>query len=87
MNEAQIAAINTLHSAYKFSFALANGLDDYPGWGVSGEDNPSFGPDRLGWIAWWLGKAAPLAAARVQNNGIALGAPLALAASSMCSRT
>jgi len=69
LNDAQIAAINTLHSAYKFSFALANGLDDYPGWGVSGEDNPSFGPTG-GWIAWWLGKAAP-ALPPVQNNGIA----------------
>ena len=69
LNEAQIKAINTLHSAYKFSFALANGLDDYPGWGISGEDNPSFGPTG-GWIAWWLGKAAP-ALPPAPNNGIA----------------
>ena len=62
-------AINTLHSPYKFSFAMANGLDDYPGWGVSGEDTPSFGPTG-GWIAWWLGKAAP-AQPPAPNNGIA----------------
>ncbi len=69
LNEAQISAINTLHSTYKFSFALANGLDDYPGWGISGEDNPSFGPTG-GWIAWWLGKAAPTLPP-APNNGIA----------------
>ena len=33
-------AIETLHATYKFSFPLANGLDDYPGWGVSGEGTP-----------------------------------------------
>jgi hypothetical protein len=69
LNDAQISAINTLHSPYKFSFTLANGLDDYPGWGVSGEDNPSFGPTG-GWIAWWLGKAAPTLPP-APNNGIA----------------
>ena len=56
LTDAQINAINTLHSPYKFSFAMANGLDDYPGWGVSGEDTPSFGPTG-GWLSWWLGKA------------------------------
>jgi len=58
LTDPQIAAINTLHSSYKFPFALANGLDDYPGWGVSGEDTPAFGPTG-GWSAWWLGSAAP----------------------------
>ena len=51
--QAQIDAINTLHSPYKFSFPLANGVTEYPGWGVSGEANPSFGPTG-GWSAWWL---------------------------------
>jgi len=37
---------------------LENGLDDYPGWGVSGENTAAFGPTG-GWISWWLGKAAP----------------------------
>jgi hypothetical protein len=67
--DAQIAAIDTLHSTYKFPFPLVNGLDDYPGWGVSGEDNPSFGPTG-GWIAWWLGKAPP-GQPPIQTNGIA----------------
>jgi feruloyl esterase len=69
LTDAQIAAINTLHATYKFPFALANGLDDYPGWGVSGEDTASFGPTG-GWIAWWLGKAPP-AQPPVPANGIA----------------
>ena len=69
LNQAQIDAINTLHSAYKFSFPLANGLDDYPGWGVSGENNPSFGPTG-GWMSWWLGSAPPVQPP-VPGNGIA----------------
>jgi feruloyl esterase len=69
LTDAQINAINTLHSPYKFSFAMANGLDDYPGWGVSGEDTPSFGPTG-GWLSWWLGKAAP-AQPPLPSNGIA----------------
>ena len=58
LSDAQITAIKTLHSTYKFPFPLENGLDDYPGWGVSGENIPAFGPTG-GWISWWLGKAAP----------------------------
>jgi feruloyl esterase len=69
LTEPQIAAIKTLHGTYKFSFALENGLDDYPGWGVSGENVPAFGPTG-GWNAWWLGKAAP-AQPPAPNNGIA----------------
>jgi hypothetical protein len=69
LSEAQIKAIDTLHAAYKFPFPLANGLDDYPGWGVSGEDTPTFGPTG-GWIAWWLGTAPP-ALPPTPNNGIA----------------
>ena len=69
LTEAQVKAIDTLHASYKFAFPLANGLDDYPGWGVSGEDSPSFGPTG-GWISWWLGTTAP-AQPPVQSNGIA----------------
>ncbi|MGJ4943654.1 tannase/feruloyl esterase family alpha/beta hydrolase [Bradyrhizobium sp. HKCCYLS1011] len=58
LTDAQIKAIDTLHATYKFPFPLANGLDDYPGWGVSGEDTPP-AASAGGWIAWWLGTAAP----------------------------
>jgi feruloyl esterase len=64
LTDAQIKAVDTLHATYKFPFTLANGLDDYPGWGVSGEDTPG------GWIAWWLGTAPP-AQPSAPNNGIA----------------
>ena len=69
LTDAQIKAIDTLHATYKFPFVLANGLDDYPGWGVSGEDTPAFGPTG-GWVAWWLGTAPP-AQPPAPNNGIA----------------
>ena len=69
LTDPQVKAIQTLHGTYKFPFALANGLDDYPGWGVSGEDTASFGPTG-GWTSWWLGKAPP-AQPPVPENGIA----------------
>lgn len=69
LTDAQVKAIDTLHATYKFPFPLANGVDDYPGWGVSGEDTPAFGPTG-GWMAWWLGTAAP-AQPPLPNNGIA----------------
>jgi Tannase and feruloyl esterase len=69
LSEPQIAAIKALHATYKFPFPLANGLDDYPGWGVSGENTPSFGPTG-GWKAWWLGTTPP-AQPPAPSNGIA----------------
>jgi hypothetical protein len=58
LSDAQIRAVQTLHSPYKYPFALANGLTEYPGWGVSGEATPAFGPTG-GWSAWWLGSTSP----------------------------
>ena len=69
LSEAQVKAVQTLHSPYRFSFSLANGVTEYPGWGVSGEATPAFGPTG-GWSAWWLGSAAP-AMPPTQTNGIA----------------
>ncbi len=69
LSEAQVTAIRTLHGPYKFSFALANGVSEYPGWSVSGEGTKSFGPTG-GWSAWWLGSAPP-ALPQVPANGIA----------------
>ncbi|MBR1297800.1 tannase/feruloyl esterase family alpha/beta hydrolase [Bradyrhizobium sp. AUGA SZCCT0042] len=69
LSEAQLTAIRTLLSPYKFPFALANGVTEYPGWGVSGEGTKSFGPTG-GWSAWWLGSAPP-ALPPVPANGIA----------------
>ena len=69
LSDAQVKAIATLHAPYTFSFPLANGLDDYPGWGISGEDTEGFA-SAGGWISWWLGKAAPTQPP-TQANGIA----------------
>ena len=69
LSEAQVTAIRTLHGPYKFSFALANGVSEYPGWGVSGEGTKSYGPTG-GWSAWWLGSAPP-ALPPLPANGIA----------------
>ena len=58
LNDGQVKAVQALHSPYRFPYALANGLTEYPGWGVSGENTPSFGPTG-GWLSWWLGSLAP----------------------------
>lgn len=58
LSDAQVTAVQTLHAPYRFSVPLANGVTEYPGWGVSGEATPAFGPTG-GWSAWWLGTAAP----------------------------
>ena len=34
LNPAQVKAVQTVHSPFNFGVALANGLDDYPGWDV-----------------------------------------------------
>jgi hypothetical protein len=58
LSEPQVKAVQTLHAPLRFDFDLANGLREYPGRGPSGENAPSFGPTG-GWVAWWLGSAAP----------------------------
>ncbi len=69
LSEAQLKAVQTLHSAVYFDFELANGLTRYPGRGPSGENTPAAGPTG-GWAAWWTGSAAPTVPP-VQANGIA----------------
>src|SRR5262245_2200253 len=69
LTPAQIRAVETLHAGFKFSLPLANGLDDYPGWGVSGEATPGFAATG-GWGSWWLGSTPP-AHPPVPSNGIA----------------
>lgn len=58
LNDGQIKAVNTLRSPYRFAFAVANRLDDYPGWAIGGEGLAPNGPTG-GWSAWWVGTAAP----------------------------
>jgi hypothetical protein len=58
LSEAQVKAVRTLHSPYRAPFALANGVVEYPGFPLGGEDTTAFGPTG-GWRAWWLGGVAP----------------------------
>jgi hypothetical protein len=69
LSAAQVNAVRTLHGSYRFSFPLENGISEYPGWGVSGEATPAFGPTG-GWSAWWLGSTPP-ALPPLPTNGIA----------------
>lgn len=69
LTNGQVRAVQTLHSPYRFDFALAHGVREYPGYGVSGEAAPAMGPTG-GWGAWWSGSAAP-AIPPVPANGIA----------------
>jgi len=67
LSDAQVKAVQTLHSPFRFPFALANGLTQYPGWGVSGEATPAFGPTG-GWSAWWVGRSAPTLPPKPDNG-------------------
>ncbi len=85
LTEAQVAAIRTQQSPYRFPFALANGMTQYPGWGVSGEATKSYGPTG-GWSAWWLGTAPP-ALPPLPTNGICLGVRRRRASAHLCARS
>ena len=67
LNAAQVKAVQSYHSSYKFPFALANGVTEYPGWGVSGEGTPAGGPTG-GWSAWYVGSSAPSQPAKPDNG-------------------
>lgn len=58
LNDAQIRAVQTLRTPFRFPYELAHGVTEYPGWSIGGEDTPAFGPTG-GWRAWWTGSAAP----------------------------
>lgn len=68
LSEAQVRAVQTLHSPMRFDFDLAHGVREYPGRGPGGENIASFGPTG-GWQSWWTGTQAP-AFPPVQANGI-----------------
>ena len=69
LTDAQVRPSQTLHSPYRFDFELANGVREYPGRGLSGENLAAYGPTG-GWSAWWLGTAPP-SLPPPPNNGIA----------------
>lgn len=67
LSAAQVKAVQSYHASYKFPFALANGVTEYPGWGVSGEGAPAGGPTG-GWSAWYVGSSAPTQPAKPDNG-------------------
>ena len=67
LSTAQVKAVQSYYSSYKFPFALANGVTEYPGWGVSGEGTPAAGPTG-GWSAWFVGNSAPSQPAKPDNG-------------------
>jgi Tannase and feruloyl esterase len=58
LSAAQLNAVKAMHAPFEFSFALANGVRSYPGWGLGGEGAVGTGPVG-GWVAWQTGTAAP----------------------------
>jgi hypothetical protein len=54
LNEAQIAAVETIRKRYVFPFPLANGITSYPGFNYGGEDQPD------GMVAWMSGPKPPV---------------------------
>ncbi|MCI4429087.1 MAG: tannase/feruloyl esterase family alpha/beta hydrolase [Burkholderiales bacterium] len=67
LSDAQVRAVRALNGPYRFDFDLANGLREYPGRGPSGEATASSGPTG-GWVAWWLGQAAPALPPQPNNS-------------------
>jgi hypothetical protein len=54
LTDAQIVAVETIHSAYEFPFPLANGVTSYPGFNYGGEDQPG------SMVSWMTGPTAPV---------------------------
>ena len=72
LSEAQVKAVKTLHSPYRFPFPLANGVREYPGWGVSGEATAGVRPDRRLECVVARRSAAGVAAAAAERHRLGL---------------
>jgi len=58
LSDAELALLQSLHSPYRFSFPLANGLATYPQW-LYGHEDSLDGPQALSMVRWVTGTAAP----------------------------
>jgi len=54
LTDAEIAAVEAIHSPYVFSFPLANGVTSFPAYNYGGEDQPG------GMVAWITGSKPPV---------------------------
>jgi len=57
LSDAQIATVESVHSPYRFAFALANGLESYPQWLYGNETTPD--PGNATMVRWVTGAAPP----------------------------
>ena len=67
LSEAQVRAVQSLHSPYAFEFALANGVRSYPAWGLGGENTAGNFPVG-GWRAWFTGDSPPVSPPAPNNS-------------------
>ena len=65
LSERQVAAIQALHRPFEFSFALANGVSAYPGFGYGGETQPGGFPQ---WVTATRPAASPAEASGGQGQ-------------------
>ena len=58
LSDAELALMQSIHSPYRFSFPLANGITSYPQW-LYGHEDSLDGPQALSLVRWVTGAAAP----------------------------
>lgn len=58
LSDPELALLQGLHSPYRFSFPLANGITHYPPW-LYGHEDSLDGPQALSFVRWVTGSAAP----------------------------
>lgn len=59
LSDSEIRTVQTMHAGVTFNYDLANGVRQYPGFGVGGENHPGTGPVG-GWVSWQTGRTAPV---------------------------
>jgi feruloyl esterase len=67
LTQAQLKAVQALHTPTELRFALANEVRAYPAWGRGGENAPGTGPVG-GWPSWQTGAAPPTVPAGPQSS-------------------
>ena len=58
LSDAELSLIRGIHSPYRFSFPLANGISEYPQW-LYGHEDSLDGAAALNLVRWVSGSAAP----------------------------
>jgi len=58
LSDNELALLQGIHSPYRFSFPLANGITSYPQW-LYGHEDSLDGPQTMSFVRWVTGTAAP----------------------------